>query len=285
MNSIIPIAILGDGPHARALQNHAAPFGRFSVRPDWRDAEVRAVLALGAPGTQVEEIIAALRAGRVVLCAPPTTRDARDLARIESGGKLIVAGEIANSEAGSRAVELIRAPDFGPLRSLYVAIRQPRARAGDVLDDLGWEALDFVLSVAKPHRVHATVGTLFGGTASDTAVILMRTEDDAVVTIELSRCLPPTLPAPGLGEVEIEALGACQSIHLEPHATSVRTYRDTGVSMAPWLDAPITRMLRTVAAVVDGAAIDDPLLRQRALLATMTAIRASIGTKEAIPVT
>src|SRR5215472_17448019 len=143
MNGVIPIAILGDGPHARALHDHAAPLGRFSVRPDWRDAEV--LLAFGAPGTQVDDIAVALRAGRVVLCAPPV---ARDLARIP-GGKLIVAGDVAYSEVGSRAIELIRAPEFGPLRSLYIAIRHARG-GGDVLEDLAWEALDFVLSVAKP---------------------------------------------------------------------------------------------------------------------------------------
>jgi hypothetical protein len=261
MNGVIPIAIIGDGAHARALRDHAAPLGRFSIRPDWRDAEVRAVLAVGAPGTQTDDIAAALRAGRVVLCA---------------------AGEIAHSEAGARAIETIRAPEFGPLRSLYLAIRQPRADAGgEVLEDLGWEALDFVLSVAKPVRVHGKTARLFGA-APDTAVILMRTEDDAVITIELSRCLPPTLPAPGLGEVEIEAMGARQSIHLEPQATSVRVYRDSGVSAAPWLDAPIIRLLRTVAAVVDGATPDDPLPRQRALLATMTAVRASLNALEAV---
>jgi hypothetical protein len=275
MNGVIPIAIIGDGPHARTLKDHAAPLGRFVIRPDWRDAEVRAVLALDA---QVDDIAAALRAGHVVLCPPAVA----DLPRI-AGGKLIVAGEITYSEAGARAIEMIRAPGFGPLRSLYVAIRQPRAHAGDVLDELGWEALDFVLSVAEPQRVHATAATLFGGAAPDTAVILMQTEDDAVITIELSRCLPPTLPAAGLGEIEVEAMGARQSIHLQPHATSVTVYRDTGIVTAPWLDAPIIRMLRTFAAVVDGATPDDPFPRQQAALATMTAIRASLNTAEAIP--
>jgi len=275
MNGVIPIAVIGDGPHARALKDHAAPLGRFSIRPDWRDPDVRAVLALGAP---TDDIAAALRAGRVVLCPPPVT----DLLRI-ANGKLIVAGEIAYSEAGARAIEMIRSSEFGPLRSLYVAIRQPRANGGDVLDELGWEALDFVLSVAKPQRVHATTATLFGGAAPDTVVILMRTQDDAVITIELSRCLPPTLPAPGLGEVEIEAMGARQSIHLQPHATSVSVYRDSGIGTAPWLDAPIIRMLRTIAAVVDGGATpDDPFPRQQAALATMTALRASLNASEAI---
>jgi predicted dehydrogenase len=274
MNSIIPIAILGDGPHARALKDHAAPIGRFAIRPDWRDADVSVLLALGVPGTQRDDIAAALRAGRVVLTSPSA-----DLPHVD-GGKLIVAGEIAYSEAGSRAIELIRAPEFGPLRSLYMAIRQSRAQSGDLLEDIGWEALNFVLAVAKPKRVHATAGAVFGGRARDTAVIIMRTENDAVITIELSRCLPPTLPAPGLGEVEIEALGANQSIHVEPHATSVRTYRETSINAAPWLDAPILRMLRTVAAVVDGA----PPPPQRDPSATMTAIRGSVGAAEPMPV-
>jgi predicted dehydrogenase len=282
MSDIIPIAIIGDGLHARALKDHAAPLGRFSIRSDWREPDVRAVAALGAPGAQANDIAAALRGSRVVLCPPPPDRDVANLARLK-GEKLIVAGEIAYSEAGARAIEMIRAAEFGPLRSLYLAIRQPRAHAGgDVLDDLGWEALDFVLSVAQPQRVHATTATLFGGRTHDSAVILMRTEDAAVITIELSRCLPPTLPASGLGEVEIEAMGAHQSIHLQPQATSVSVYRDAGVSSAPWLDAPIIRMLRTVAAVVDGATPEDPLPRQQAALATMTAIRASLNATDAV---
>jgi predicted dehydrogenase len=292
MNEIIPLAIAGDGPHSRALAAHAAPLGRFSIRSDWHDKEVRAVLVLTAPPERTELVIAALRAGRVVLCSPPAALDAVALERIaaareEGGGKLIIGGEVAYTEAGARAIEAILAPEFGVLRSLYVAIRQPRVRSGgDVLHDLGWEALDFVLSVTQTRlrRVHATAAALFGGAAQDTIVILMRSADDVVITMELSRCLPDTLPAAGLGEVEVEAIGARQSVRLEPHATSIRICRDSGVSVAPWLDAPVLRMLRAVAAAADGALPDDPLPRQRDALAAMTAIRASIGAAEAVAV-
>ncbi len=187
MNRIIPIAILGDGPHARALQDHAAPIGRFAIRPDWKDAE--AVLALGAAGAQVDDIAAALRAGRIVLCSPPVARDISDLARIGSG-TLIVAGEIASSEAGSRALELIRAPEFGRLNSLYVAIRRPRGAGADVLDEIGWEAPRFraVGSQART-RAHDSRRTI-RRRALTTAVILMQTEDDAV-NLHRTFPLPP----------------------------------------------------------------------------------------------
>lgn len=183
---------------------------------------------------------------------------------------------------------MIRAAEFGALRSLYVAIRQPRRPADiDVLQDVGWEALDFVLSVttARLRHVHATGAALFGGSAYDTAAMQLRTTEDAVITIELSRCLPASLPAPGLGEVEIEAIGAQQSVRLEPYATSVGIFRDNGVSAVPWLDAPVIRMLREVAAAVDGAApAEDAVQRQRDALAAMTAIRASMGAAEAVQV-
>jgi predicted dehydrogenase len=114
---------------------------------------------------------------------------------------------------------------------------------------------------------------------------LVRWRRGAIGLCRFSRCLPASLPAPGLGEVEIEAIGAQQSVRLEPYATSVGIFRDNGVSAVPWLDAPVIRMLREVAAAVDGAApAEDAVQRQRDALAAMTAIQASMGAAEAVPV-
>ena len=288
MNNPIPFGVIGAGRHAQALTDHAAPLGRFVLgRPE---ADWRAVLVLGDPAQRAARVIESLRAERVVICPPPLAMTATELDRIAAArGKLLICGELAHTEAGLRAVQLIRAAEFGPLRSLYLSIRQQRRQSdADVLDELGWEALDFVLAVAGSgvRHVHATSATLFGSArAPDSAVILLRTQQDAVVTIELSRCLPATLPAPGLGEIEIEAIGAHQSVLIEPHATAVRIYGDQAVAAAPWLDAPVIAMLRQAAALIDGAKPEfDPLQRQRQALATMTAIRASIGAAQAVPV-
>ncbi len=253
--SPIRLAVLGEGPARDALRAHAAPLGRIRLVADNEDA----VLVLGSPKSRAALVAGALAAGRIVLCPPPAARNAAELALIQSaqrqgGGKLLPAGEIAHSEAGRRALAAIRAAEFGPLRALYLSIRQPRGGNGDVLAALGWEALDFVFAAMPGNfeRVRINAGTLFGA-ARDTAVLLLRRTDEVVATVELSRCLPESLPAPGLGEVEIEAMGAAQSIHALPLAAAVRVHRDDGVRLAPWLDAPVLGMLRTLE-----AAMDDP---------------------------
>ena len=112
-------------------------------------------------------------------------------------------------------------------------------------------------------------GALFGP-QRDTVVLLLRGADDAVVTVELSRCLPPTLPAP---EVEIDAIGAHQAVRIEPHASAVRTYTDSRITAAPWLDAPVLAMLRAIEHAVENGG-PDALPQAGKILATMTAIRA-----------
>jgi hypothetical protein len=85
-------------------------------------------------------------------------------------------------------------------------------------------------------------------------VILLRSASEVVVTIELARCLPPSLPAPGLGEVEIEAMGAKQAVRAVPHAGAVRIHRDDGSAAVPWLNAPVLDLLRGLENPVDGRA-------------------------------
>jgi predicted dehydrogenase len=235
-----------------------------------------------APGERFLPVVAALRAGKIVLCPPPialSSTELADLAAVEAsgGGRLLCGGEIVHSEAGRRGLAAMRAPEFGPLRSLYLAIRQPRGGAVDVLDALGWEALDFIGAVlpAGVSQVRLNGGALFGP-VRDTVVLLLRGADDAVVTVELSRCLPRTVPAPGLGDVEIDAIGAHQAVRIEPQASAVRVHTDTTVVAAPWLDAPVLAMLRAVEHAADhDAGKSDALPRAAQALATMTAIRAA----------
>jgi hypothetical protein len=122
-----------------------------------------------------------------------------------------------------------------------------------VIEALGPEALEAVLAAIPDEivQVRVNAGALFGA-ERDSAVILLRSASDVVVTIELARCLPPSLPAPGLGEVEIEAMGAKQAVRAVPHAGAVRIHRDDGSAAVPWLNAPVLDLLRGLEAPVDG---------------------------------
>ena len=250
MNAPIGLTVLGRGALSAPLFNHGAPLGRIRLV----EHDAQAVLIDLPPAERVAAVVPALAAGQFVLCPPPVAFTPADLAaisdaRIAGGGVLLPAGELAHCEAGRRGLAAIAAPTFGPLRTLYLAIRQPRGSGGDVLADLLPEALDTVLALLpgpfSTFRVNA--GALFVE-ARDTAVILLRSAGDVVVTLELSRCLPPTLPAPGLGDVEIDAMGAAQAVRIVPNASALRIYRDDGLSAAPWLDAPVLAMLRALEA-------------------------------------
>jgi hypothetical protein len=258
----IPVVLVGDGPHAQALRGHQGPLGRVSLvadlpdGADWRgavaDPAVQAVLAFGAEAAQVTS--AALSAGKIAVCGPELARDAAAVAALPPG-VLLCGGEIVHGEATRRALAAMADPAFGPLRSLYLAIRQPRGTPGDVIEALGPEALDAVLAAIPDEivQVRVNAGALFGA-ERDSAVILLRSASDVVVTIELARCLPPSLPAPGLGEVEIEAMGARQAVRAVPHAGAVRIHRDTGSAAVPWLNAPVLDLLRGLENPVDGLA-------------------------------
>lgn len=283
MKPPITLALLGDGPHGQALRSHAAPLGRIRLAPQ---PGADAVLIELPPPQRAAAAAHALRAGQLVLCPPPVALTAQDLetlasAAAEGGGRLLPAGEIAHSEAGRRGLAVIRSTGFGPLRTLFIAIRQPRAAPGDVLDTLLPEALSAVLAIVPgpfaPPRVNAAA--LFGPTR-DTAIILLRGTDNVVVTIELSRCLPTALPASGLGEIELDAFGTHEAIRILPSADAVRIHSDTAPAAIPWLDAPVFAMLRTIEAAIDAPAAapdrdSDGLDHARRLLALTDAIRAA----------
>ena len=299
MNRRIAAGVIGTGPHAQALIDHQAPLGRvdlaaFATGPgeagiaagDWRslvaDPALPAILAFSAIDARAELVAAALAAGKIVLCPPDTARNDTDLAALrtaqaEGGGILLGGGELIHTEAGRHGLIALRDPKFGALRSLYIAIRQPRGGRGDVIDDLAPEAIDFVLAAIADDfiQVRVNAGRLFGPDR-DSAVILLRSAGDVVVTIELARCLPPSLPAPGLGEVEIDAMGARQALRITPLAGAVRIHRDAGTMLVPWLNAPVVNMLGAVEAAFDGrAAASDGLECAGRALRLMTAIRAA----------
>lgn len=257
MSAPIHLALIGDGPLSTSLRTHGAPLGRVRL-VDPSNSAVEAVLVDLPRGERIAEVVAALSAGRIVLCPPPVALDAAEMAEIEAaqrggGGLLLPAGEIAHSPAGRRGLAEMAAPGFGALLSMFVAIRQPRGAGGDVIETSLPEALDVVLAAIPGAftSVRVNAASLFGA-ERDTAVILLRSATNVVVTIELSRCLPPTLPAPGLGEVEIDAMGTLQAVRIVPSAGAVRIYRDDGVAAAPWLDAPALALLSAVEAAFDG---------------------------------
>jgi predicted dehydrogenase len=256
MNTPIHLSVLGDGTHATALAQYGAPLGRIRL-VEANDPKVQAVLIDLPAGQRSLAIVAALRAGHLVLSPPPVALDADTLAEMRAaeqsgGGLLLPAGEIAHSEAGKRGLAAMRAASFGRLHSIYLALRQPRGEGADVLDTLLPEALDFVLAAIAEDfaTVRVNAAALFGA-SYDSAVILLRSTADTVVTIELARCLPATLPAPGLGEIEIDAMGAHQSVRIVPQASAVRVQRDDGVAARPWMDPPVLTMMRALEAAFD----------------------------------
>lgn len=266
-----------------------APFGR-----DWgsiaRDPAPRAVLILndGSGGTVAAE--AALAAGKIVFCAAPAatrSEEANRLAGAVAGGRgaLLVGGTVRHSPAGREALRLVRAGELGPLRSLFASLRLPAAGNGGppgthrpVLEEAGWDLLDFIVAVtsAQPSRVHAHMDALFGSVAPDTAVSIIRFHDGLIATLEVSRCLPHSIPVPADGEVEIELIGARQAVRLVPGVAAVGVYGAGAASLRPWLDAPVISMLDTLAAAAgDDLAGADGVAEVRRTVELMEAIRAA----------
>lgn len=266
-----------------------APFAR-----EWesvaRDPALQAVLVL-SDQVPVAAVEAALRAGKIVFCSVPAAR-AQDVNRLaaaqtEGRGTFLTGGSIRHSPAGREALRLLAAGDLGTPHSLFASVRLPAwaggaagtrldrtsAARGGILEEAGWDVIDFVVAAAgaSPARVHAHVDSLFGAGAPDTAVCIVRFENELIATIEIARCLPPAIPATADGEVELEVIGSRRALRLEPHATAVRVHSD-GTSLRPWLDAPVTSMLREVVDAANGAPTADGVAAARQAAALMEAI-------------
>jgi predicted dehydrogenase len=276
-----------------------APFDR-----DWdavaRDPELRAVLVLSETAGASVAAEAALGAGKAVFVAAPAATRAEEVNRLAGAagggrGVLLAGGTIRHSPAGREALRLIAADELGPLQSLYASVKLPVGGNGErpaasprpVLEDAAWDLLDFVVAATpgQAARVHASVDALFGSGVPDTAVAIIRFDNDLIATIEVSRCLPPSIPAAPDGEVEIEVIGGRDTVRLEPGATAVRIHR-TGTALRPWLDAPVVSMLSDLAAAADRSAPAgtrpetarrDGVADVRRTVELMDAIRAAAG--------
>lgn len=252
-------------------------------------------------------VAAALESGKAVLCPTPMAMDRAGLEQIEAAlrarrGLLVAPGEIAHTPAGGRALALAAGGELGQLHSIYLAIRRPAIprplaegkTTSGVLHELGWDALDYVLTCAgaPARRVYATTARLFrtqGDTGEathgdeDTALLTIRFANDVIATVELARSLPPALPAAGLGEVEADIVGAAAAVRIEPYNTAVRVYGKARTRRRPWLPDPVVSMLDELAAAVNsGRTAVDYLGRARALVELMEAIRRSAATGDAV---
>ncbi|HLJ58810.1 MAG TPA: Gfo/Idh/MocA family oxidoreductase [bacterium] len=294
MTSPIGMGIIGANRYAAALADYAAPpagaeVSAIAPSPNGRDRTAAAALARSLragferdwgsvarhpavgvvlvasddPGRSAA-VEAALGADKIVVCPAPaaTTTEALDrlsAAQTRGHGVLLAPGEIRYTPAGARAVALAVAGGLGRLHSIYAAVRLrvPDRGSGDdsILDRLGWDLFD-TLCTAVPHalrRVHATVAGLFGGT-EDTAAIVARLGDDTIATIDLSRCLPASIPTVPQGEVEIELIGSRDALRLEPYRTAVRFHGERDAARLPWMDEPVVSMLHEGVRIAAGEA-------------------------------
>jgi len=325
MTSPISVGVIGANRYAASLAEHAAPLSHARVvavapSPSGRDRTAAAALAraLGAafardcdavardPALAVVLVAsddpgraagaeAALASGKIVVCPAPaaTTTEALDrlsAASARGRGVLLAAGEIRHTPAGAHAVRMAAGGELGVLHSAYAAARLPIPGGGSdgvsVLDRPGWDVLD-ALCAALPHplrRVQATLTSLFGA-REDTAVVVARLEHDVIVTIELSRCLPASIPTVPQGEVEIEIIGTGQALRIEPYRTAVRFFGEREAASLPWVDEPVLSMLHEAVRVAAGETPrPNHLEHARRVLAFMQAVRASAARGDTVDV-
>ncbi len=314
MNRIYSLGIIGADARTRALADRlspSAPFhaGPFAIRrwagspaggdgdaaaaqarvasvpfaASWREVlDADAVFVAGPAAGHAQAVVAALSAGKPVLCPVPLGVTAAELAEVESaqrgsGAVLLSPSDLTASTAGRRALASVEAGDLGKLHAVFLASRTGPA-AGDVLDDLGWEALDFLAACigAPCTRAYATGGSLFGAPA-DAVLGNLRFAGDTIVTLELSRGLPPALAAAG-PEVEVELAGTEAALRVEPYRRIVDVYSGAGAERRHWPARPVVAMLEDLQAAMEGGPTDGATIaRQRAALGMHQALRASLS--------
>jgi predicted dehydrogenase len=314
MTSALSVGIIVGGDHGAELIAHGAPYQDIAIKAcaavgdealrqarsladhfavpllaGWQamvsDPAVPAIVILADLPHRGEIAAAALQAGKTVLCAFPPAIDPASLsvlvrAKGSGGGRLMTYGAIVDSAAGTDALQALHDGRLGKLHSLWAAARVPRhaGDAGGVLDQLGWQMIEFVLAAIESPimRVHVEAATLFDPRSNtDTVVALLRFADDVVCTIELSRCLPESVPSGAMGEVEIEAIGARGVVRIEPGRSVVQIHGGRGITMRPMGEAALIRALSKLPSAVrsDGSA-GDYFERSRRAIALMDSLQA-----------
>jgi hypothetical protein len=169
-------------------------------------------------------------------------------------------GAIADSAAGTDALQALRDGRLGKQHSLWAATRPPRdtGDAAGIWDQIGWQVRDFVhAAIETPTmRGHVESAILFDiGPNPDTAVAPLRFADDVVCTIELLRSLSKSVPSGPMGEVEIKAIGARGVVRIEPGKSAVQIRGREGIAMRPMGEVALIRALsqRPAAAGADGS--------------------------------
>lgn len=289
----VPVGVIGANRHASVLADYEAPLrgariarwapspcGRDRPRaaahaertgagfaPEWEavagDPSIPAVLVASDDPARLTAVEAALLAGKIVCCPVPAATQSTELDRLAAalsrGGALLSAGTLRHTPAGKHALRIVARGELGILHSVYAAVRfpwgQPAERGQTVLGEAGWDVFDLLtgMTPAAVQRVHAHTGALFGSSPDDTAVLTVRFEDDVIATVELSRCLPPSIPAAPLGDVEVELIGSRGAVRVVPGATAIQVF-GKGAALCPWVEAPVISMVEELAAVAAGAA-------------------------------
>ena len=283
----------GDDPADRAASSALAERAGVPLSTDWeavvRDPALRGMLVLTRDRARHAIVAAGLAAGKAVVCPAPAAERADEADRLDEGrrrggGVLLTAGALRHTPGGRTALRAVADARLGMLQTVYVAARLPRLElspdAESVLDRLGWDVVDFLVAASdRPAvRVQALGAALFdGGREPDTAVLLIRFGGDVVATVELSRCLPGSLPV-SVADVEIELAGTVRAIHLDPYRPAVRVHRDGGATWHAWINAPIRAMVAGSPAALDRpAGVGDALPGLRRTIEVMDASRLAVA--------
>jgi predicted dehydrogenase len=283
----------GGGTQDRAAASALAERLGVPFAAEWEavaaDPGLPGILVLTRDPARPAIVAAALSAGKVVVCPVPAAEHTDDLGRIadarrRGGGALLAAGALRYTSSGRTALRTLADGGLGALQTVYVAARLPRPDVAPdprgVLDRLGWEVADFLVAAAGTPvvRVQALAGSVFdGGAEPDTVVLLIRFGGDVLATVELSRCLPRSLPV-SVADVEIELVGTGDAMHVDPFRAAVRVYRDDGSTPYPWVDAPVVSMIAEMpAAIEQPAAVPDVLPGLERTLHVMDAARGAIA--------
>jgi predicted dehydrogenase len=292
----IKLATFSTGP-ADPFADMAGDLARLAGVPlvDWRSAAGSAssdAVYVGGPYPgRAQVVIAALEAGKPVLCPLPIAISRSELDKIESvlhDGVLYTPTDLRSSIAGKQALAVATSGRLGALHSIYGAIRARRNTSAeiDVLDDLGWELLDYVHAIAGANieRVYAAGGRLFAGSPDDSVMMNIRFTGDILVTLEMARSLPQA--APKGYEADIEVAGANSAIRVEPYKYDVDIVSEDltpQVQDHSWHLHPVIEMLEDFETLlVDKKPSRGVIAANRALLRTMTMARKSLDTKDAV---
>lgn len=271
------------------------PIGRGGRLGDvLRKLEVDAVLFPAPPGAGI--VAGVLSSGIAVLCPESiasTPPELEIVAEAEAAGRgvLVVPGLIRSTFGGGMAARALGAHEIGQLLSVYLSVRAPKAaqRAVPPLSQLTLPAFDYLADIvtSTTRRLYATTDHLFSADVTDdSAIVILRTTDETVATVELSRCLPTTYPLGGPFEIEIELVGTDGSIRARPFQPRAITYGDQATKGQPLTDSPLFSLLNELAEAVDtGRSTKGWYERTQRVIRWLEAMRISIETHSPVEFT